>query len=72
MLLGYAKVNFIFSGPLTYTDKRGKTTVFGIVSGPGRIPAPDNLGLGPKAYVRVSNPEILNWIKEEIRSNNQD
>ena len=51
-------------GPLTYTDKDGKTTVFGIVSGPGG----DNDGKSTAAFSRVSYPGILHWIKRTMES----
>ena len=57
----------IHVGPLTYTDTEGKSTTFGIVSGPGNI---TNLPISTTAtFVRVSNPDILDWIKEGIKSN---
>ena len=57
----------IYLGPLTYTDTDGKTTTFGIVSGPGNI---TNLPISTTAtFVRVSSPDILDWIKEGIKSN---
>ena len=52
-------------GPLTYTDTEGKSTTFGIVSGPG------NNNKTTAIFVRVSNPVILDWIKEGIKSNNE-
>ena len=62
------KTMIIHSGPLTYTDTEGKTTTFGIVSGPGNI---TNLPVSTTAiFARVSNPDILDWIKERIKSNN--
>ena len=51
-------------GPLTYTDKDGKTTVFGIVSGAGG----DNDGKSTAAFSRVSYPGILHWIKRTMES----
>ena len=58
----------IHLGPLTYTDTEGKTTTFGIVSGPGNI---SNLPVSTTAvFVRLSNPDILDWIWEGIKSNN--
>jgi len=52
-------------GPLTYTDKDGKTTVFGIVSGPGGW---KNHGKSTAAFTRVSYPGILHWIKRTMES----
>ena len=64
----------IHLGPLTYTDNRGKTTVFGIVSSDGCLTNPDGTPcpstLGPTSYVRVAYPDILKWIKEGMESNN--
>ena len=58
----------IYLGPLTYTDTDGKTTTFGIVSGPGNV---TNLPISTTAtFVRLSNPDILDWIKDGIKSNN--
>ena len=58
----------IYLGPLTYTDTEGKTTTFGIVSGPGNM---TNLPTSTTAtFVRLSNPDILDWIKEDIKFNN--
>ena len=58
----------IYLEPLTYTDTEGKTTTFGIVSGPGNI---SNLPISTTAvFVRLSNPDILDWIWEGIKSNN--
>ena len=54
----------MYLGPLTYTDKDGKTTVFGIVSGPGG----DNDGKSTAAFSRVSYPGILHWIKRTMES----
>ena len=54
----------MYLGPLTYTDKDGKTTVFGIVSGPGHI----DDGQSTAAFTRVSYPGILNWIKSTMES----
>ena len=52
----------IYLGPLTYTDTEGKTTTFGIVSGIGNI---TNRPISTTAiFVRLSNPDILDWIKE--------
>jgi len=46
-------------GPLTYTNKSGKTTVFGIVSRAGnRHERP----MTTAAFTRVSHPKVLNWI----------
>ena len=46
-------------GPLTYTNKSGKTTVFGIVSRAGnRHERP----MTTSAFTRVSHPKVLNWI----------
>ena len=53
-------------GPLTYTDKDGKTTVFGIVSGPGDIALDD--GQSTASFTRVAYPGILNWIKSTMES----
>jgi len=57
-------------GPLTYTDKLGKTTVFGIASalaGGGPDVGP------PLGFSRVSYPQILDWIKNTMEKyyNNQ-
>ena len=55
-----------FLGPLTYTDKDGKTTLYGVVSGLGTIPPHDDC-LTNGIYGRVSNPGILDWIKHYIK-----
>ena len=55
----------MYLGPLTYTDKDGKTTVFGIVSGPGGWKNP---GKSTTAFTRVSYPGILHWIKRTMES----
>ena len=57
----------MYLGPLTYTDKDGKTTVFGIVSGPGRFLEKEE-GKSTTAFTRVSYPEILDWIKSTMES----
>jgi len=52
-------------GPLTYTDKDGKTTVFGIVSGAGNWEK-ELMGKSTIGFSRVSYPEILDWIKSTM------
>jgi len=51
-------------GQLTYTDKDGKTTVFGVISGPGG----STDGKLTAAFSRISYPGILNWIKSTMES----
>jgi len=54
-------------GPLTYTDKDGKTTVFGIVSGAGNWEE-ELMGKSTAAFSRVSYPGIFDWIKRTMES----
>jgi len=52
-------------GPLTYTDENGKTTLFGVVQGPGN----DQLNCnGTEVFSRVSNPNVLNWIHKNLNN----
>ena len=81
-ILNYYSTKLLYSnysilihlGPLTYTNNEGKTTVFGIVSSDGNLRYPNGTirpsTLGPDLYVRVSYPDILKWIKEGIKSQN--
>ena len=57
----------MYLGPLTYTDKDGKTIVFGIVSGPGNNER-ETAGKSTAAFSRVSYPAILDWIKSTMES----
>ena len=57
----------MYLGPLTYTDKDGKTTVFGIVSRPGNKEKVTH-GKSTAAFSRVSYPGILDWIKSTMES----
>ena len=57
----------MYLGPLTYTDKDGKTTVFGIVSGAGNWEK-ELMGKSTIGFSRVSYPEILDWIKSTMES----
>merc|ERR1712212_180662 len=50
-------------GPLTHTDENGKTTLFGVVSGAGSMEHDCN---GTEVFSRVSNPNVLNWIKTNL------
>ena len=53
-------------GPLTYTDENGKTTLFGVVEGPGY----DQFGCNrTEVFSRVSHPNVLNWIKTILDDN---
>ena len=49
---------------MTFTSEDGKTTLYGVVSGPGDMVNPicETTGL----MVRVSEPGLLNWIKAAI------
>ena len=57
----------MYLGPLTYTDKDGKTTVFGIVSGAGNWEE-ELMGKSTTAFSRVSYPGIFDWIKRTMES----
>ena len=57
----------MYLGPLTYTDKDGKTTVFGIVSGAGNKEKV-TWGKSTVAFSRVSYPAIIDWIKSTMES----
>jgi len=50
-------------GPLTYTNKSGKTTIFGIVSDAGNH---HNRPMTTAAFTRVSHPKVLNWIVRKM------
>lgn len=50
-------------GPLTYTNKSGKTTVFGIVSDSGNR---NNRPMTTAGFTRVSHPKVLNWILSKL------
>ena len=52
-------------GPLTHTDENGKTTLYGVVSRQGDHPNCKSTGL----FMRVSNPNVLNWINKHIQEN---
>ena len=51
-------------GPLTYNDPTGPI-LYGVVSKPG-VKGLKNFCKGQTIYSRVSNPEILKWIKDNI------
>ena len=53
-------------GPLTHTDENGKTTLYGVVEGPGQIPGNCNT---TGVFSRVSNPNVLEWINHHISLN---
>lgn len=57
-------ISFQNKGPMTFTSEDGKTTLYGVVSGPGDMVNPicETTGL----MVRVSEPGLLNWIKAAI------
>ena len=61
----------MYLGPLTYTNKDGKTTVFGIVSGPGNKEKV-TWGKSTAAFSRVSYPGILDWIKSTMETATTD
>ena len=50
-------------GPLTHTDENGKTTLYGVVQGQGDHPNCKSTGV----FMRVSNPNVLNWINKVIQ-----
>ena len=53
------------------TDENGETTLIGVVMADGDPPEPgtDNkICHGTTAFGRVSNPDTLNWIKQNIKS----
>ena len=52
-------------GPLTYTDENGKTTLLGVVQGPGRDEDEFDCKYS-EVFSRVSHPNVLKWIKETI------
>merc|ERR1712055_340986 len=55
-------------GPLTHTNENGKTTLFGVVEGPGY----DQLKFDcnrTEVFSRVSHPNVLNWIKTNLDGN---
>ena len=47
-------------GPLTHTDENGKTTLYGVVWGQG---VKDQHCMSPSLYSRVSDPNVLKWIR---------
>ena len=52
------------------TDENGETTLIGVVMADGDPPEPgtDNkICHGTTAFGRVSNPDTLNWIKQQIQ-----
>jgi len=49
-------------GPLFHTDENGLTTIYGVVSAPGR----DTVCNGPTIYASVSDERVLKWIKETM------
>ena len=51
-------------GPLTRTDDRDETTVYGIVASAGTTEA--DACKSRVIFTKVSAPKILNWIKEVI------
>ena len=54
-------------GPLTYTNKDGTTTVYGVVCAPGGFDGNgDRTG---EIYVRVAQPNLLRWIKDTMKYN---
>ena len=56
---------FIYKGPLTLTDENSETTLIGIITGDGD-PEDVKKCYRSSAMGRVSNPNILNWIKQQI------
>ena len=53
------------------TDENGETTLIGVVMADGDPPEPGNdnkICHGTTAFGRVSNPDTLNWIKQNIES----
>ena len=53
-------------GPLTHTDKNGKTTLYGVVWYQG---VKDQYCKSPSLYSRVSDPNVLKWIRHHIALN---
>ena len=54
---------FFVLGPLTFTERNGKTTLYGVVRGPGGK-GPNCLSTGE--FGRVAEPSILRWIKYQM------
>ena len=56
---------FKLKGPMTYTSAEGKTTLYGIqhATGSQKIQKCHTSTL----LIRVSTPEILKWIKKNIK-----
>ena len=52
-------------GPLTHTDKNGRTTLYGVVQGPGWNDKAWDCKYS-ESFSRVSNPDVLKWINEAI------
>ena len=53
------------------TDENGETTLIGVVMADGDPPEPgtnNTICHGTTAFGRVSNPDTLNWIKQNIKS----
>ena len=62
------------SGPLTHTSNEGKTTLYGVTSGPGNTDrgpfGSNNNCVTPVLYSRVSETETLKWIRKYIKKYN--
>jgi len=52
-------------GPLLHTDKNGLATIYGVVNGPGKY-GDEFVCNGPTIYASVSNPRVLQWIKDTM------
>ena len=50
------------------TDENGETTLIGVVMADGDFGQGNTICHGTTAFGRVSNPDTLNWIKQNIES----
>ena len=53
-------------GPLTYTDENGKTTLYGVIQGPGLKPDSYLRCESKAVFSRVTHPKVLKWIEKHI------
>ena len=60
---------FKLEGSMTYTSDEGITTLYGVVhgNGGGFGPAKVSCGMTHALLIRVTAPEILKWIKRNIK-----
>ena len=63
---------YLILGPLTFTNN-GRTTLYGIVSGPGVVIEPAGFAVCRQGttFFRVATPGALEWISKFKKQNNK-